>query len=89
MPDADAEERARLDEQLALWRSKFPGVPVNMVYSHLTAGSALVDESAGAQLVVVGSRGHGVIAGALVGSAGLQLMHHARCPVYIARPPAH
>jgi nucleotide-binding universal stress UspA family protein len=89
MPDPDAEERARLDEQLAPWRSKYPGVPVKMVCSHATAASALADESAGAQLVVVGSRGHGVIAGALVGSAGLQLMHHAQCPVYIVRPSAH
>jgi len=85
-PGQDAAERARLEEQLAPWRDKFPGVPVDVVLTHEGAAGALVEASKHARLVVVGSRGHGVIAGALIGSAGLQLLHHAECPVYIARP---
>jgi nucleotide-binding universal stress UspA family protein len=56
--------------------------------NHEGAAAALVEASKRARHVVVGSRGHGVIAGTLLGSAGLQLLqllHHARCPVYIAR----
>ncbi|GIF01753.1 universal stress protein [Paractinoplanes rishiriensis] len=87
-PAADAEERANLDEQLAPWRAKYPEVPVDVVLTHDSAAAALVEASAQAQLVMVGSRGHGVIAGSLLGSAGLQLLQHAECPVYIVRPVA-
>jgi nucleotide-binding universal stress UspA family protein len=89
LPDPAAAERARLAEQLAPWRAKYPDVPVEVVLTRESAASALVEASARAQLVVVGSRGRGAIAGALLGSTGLQLLHHADCPVYLVRPPAH
>ncbi|MEU7909364.1 universal stress protein [Actinoplanes sp. NPDC049118] len=88
-PEADADERARLEEQLAPWRAKYPEVPVEVLLTHESAAAALVKASAGAQLVVVGSHGHGGITGTLLGSAGLQLLHHAECPVHITRPPAY
>jgi nucleotide-binding universal stress UspA family protein len=84
-PEQDAVEQAGLEEQLAPWRAKYPDVPVGTVLTHDSAASALVAASHTAQLVVVGSRGHGVVAGALLGSAGLQLLHHADSPVYLVR----
>lgn len=84
-PEQDTAERARLAEQLAPWRTKYPGVPVETVVSSTGAAGVLVGVSHGAQLVVVGSRGHGVIVGTLLGSTGLQLLHHAECPVYLDR----
>ncbi|GIF22565.1 nucleotide-binding universal stress UspA family protein [Actinoplanes tereljensis] len=86
-PDSDDEEQTRLAAQLAPWRDKYPDVPVKTVFTHDNVASVLVAASAKAQLVVVGSRGHGVITGTLLGSTGLQLLHHAACPVYIVRPP--
>ncbi|MEV0895442.1 universal stress protein [Actinoplanes sp. NPDC049802] len=85
-PDQDDTERARLQEQLAPWRTKFPDVPVEVLLSHDSPAAALNGVSRRCRLVVVGSRGHGVFAGALLGSTGLQLLHHADCPVLIVRP---
>jgi nucleotide-binding universal stress UspA family protein len=85
-PEQDAIERERLENQLVPWREKFPDVPVETVISHASAAAVLVGVSKRAQLVVVGSRGHGALAGVLLGSTGMQLVHHADCPVLIARP---
>jgi nucleotide-binding universal stress UspA family protein len=49
------------------------------------AASALLNESAGADLLVVGSRGHGGFVAALLGSTGQHCVHHATCPVVVIR----
>jgi nucleotide-binding universal stress UspA family protein len=85
-PEQDAAERAALGEQLRPWREKYPHVPVEVVLTHDSAASALVEASRQARLVIVGSHGRGRLTGALLGSAGLQLLHHADCPVHIVRP---
>jgi hypothetical protein len=43
----------------------------------------LLDVAAAADLLVVGSRGHGEFAGALLGSVSQNCAHHASCPVLI------
>jgi nucleotide-binding universal stress UspA family protein len=58
----------------------------------LRAGPAvpvLLEAAEGAALLVVGSRGHGQVAGLVAGSVSQHLARHASCPVVVARPVAH
>lgn len=79
-------EHAALDSALAPWRQKYPDVPVEPLVARGTAARVLVDVSSTAGLVVVGSQGHGGVAGTLLGSVGLQVLHHADCPVLVVHP---
>lgn len=54
-----------------------------LVYGH--ASKALIDESADADLLVVGSRGHGALANVLLGSVSTHCVTHAACPVTVVR----
>ena len=61
--------------------------PVKVI-SRVVEGNAaqvLLDASARAELLVVGSRGHGGFFEALLGSVGQHCVHHATCPVVVIR----
>lgn len=45
----------------------------------------LIDKSAHAALLVVGSRGHGAFTGTLLGSVSQHCAQHAHCPVVVVR----
>jgi nucleotide-binding universal stress UspA family protein len=49
------------------------------------AAQVLIAAAAGADLLVVGSRGHGGFTEALLGSVSQHCVHHAPCPVVIVR----
>jgi nucleotide-binding universal stress UspA family protein len=66
---------------------KRPDLMVEGFLLHGRPGSSIVDEAGafGADLVVVGSRGHGTIATMLLGSTASEVVDHAPCPVLVAR----
>jgi nucleotide-binding universal stress UspA family protein len=63
-------------------------VPVTPVVAEGNPAQVLLDAAAGADLLVVGSRGHGGFAEALLGSVSQHCVHHAPCPVVIIRGAA-
>ncbi len=51
------------------------------------AAAVLLDAARGAELLVVGNRGHGGFAETLLGSVGQHCVQHASCPVVVVRGP--
>ena len=87
----EAEEQAA-KERLSAARALVgddPGVPVETVAVQGQAADALVAESTGADLLVVGTRGHGGFASLLLGSVSQQVAHHAKVPVAMVPAPGH
>ena len=62
-------------------------VPVHARVAQGHAAQVLNDASAGASLLVVGSRGHGGFTEALLGSVSQYCVQHASCPVVVVRGP--
>lgn len=52
------------------------------------AANELIEASRRADLVVVGSHGHGGVAGTLLGSVSQRVVMHADCPVVVMRKAA-
>ncbi|GAY07347.1 universal stress protein [Pseudonocardia sp. N23] len=85
MDAINADERQLLSQRLAGRREEYPDVEVRTLVRRDKAAEVLLDLSAKAQLVVVGSRGRGRVSGLLLGSVGHALLHLAECPVLVAR----
>ncbi|GAA2558927.1 universal stress protein [Pseudonocardia hydrocarbonoxydans] len=80
------EAERELAERLAGWGEKYPDVRVHRLVSHSRPAHRLLELSESAQLVVVGSRGHGELAGLVLGSVSHAVVHRAACPVAVVRP---
>lgn len=62
-----------------------PGVEIEQSILDGGAAPVLVEVAKDADMLVVGSRGHGGFTGLLLGSVSQQIAHHASCPVAIVR----
>ncbi|GAB3134420.1 universal stress protein [Tsukamurella serpentis] len=82
--EAQAEE-ARFAQRLAGWQEKYPDVSVIRELRAGKPADVVLGDAQNAQLVVVGSRGHGNVTGLMFGSVSRALIHHAPCPVLVAR----
>lgn len=76
-----AEELLRKTVEPAL--ATRPGVHMTTRALQGPPARTLLDAAAGADLLVVGSRGRGGFAGLLLGSVSQQCVHHAPCPVVV------
>jgi nucleotide-binding universal stress UspA family protein len=85
LPDYQDDARIILTEAIAEMCTVDTEVEVHPYVTEGRAGPVLVTAAEGADLLVVGCRGHGGLAEALLGSVGQYCVHHAPCPVVIMR----
>lgn len=72
-----------VEDSVAGWCARYPGVRVNRRVERGRPSRVLVEESRRAQLTVVGSRGRGGFSGLLLGSVSHPVLYHAHSPVAI------
>jgi nucleotide-binding universal stress UspA family protein len=84
-PDLVMSEKSILEAAVARARDAEPGIEVRGRLCEPPADDALIEASAGAELLVVGSRGLSLFRQIGMGSVSAACAHHARCPVVIVR----
>ncbi len=75
-----------LEETIALVVPEAP-VPITKLVAQGDVSASLIEAAKGADLLVLGSRGHGGFAGLKLGSVSHECVEHATCPVVIIKQP--
>ncbi|HYO39481.1 MAG TPA: universal stress protein [Nocardioidaceae bacterium] len=74
-----------LDGLVSQLEKRTPEVDLRTSIEEGSPAKVLIERSKGADLMVVGSRGHGGFTGMLLGSVSQHLVAHADCPVVVVR----
>ncbi|MDX8034956.1 universal stress protein [Lentzea sp. BCCO 10_0856] len=78
-----------LHANVQLARAALPNAPdVTEVVEVGDAADHLVEATRHAELLVIGTRGHGPVVGAVLGSVAAKCLRHAECPVVVIPPHA-
>ena len=91
VPSDDVRDRLRIDREALLERAvarlRRPGIGVAARLVTGRAASVIVDvaEEIGADLVILGARGHGAIEQAFLGSVSAEVVDQTHCSVLVAR----
>lgn len=85
--DFEAATLAELDKDVEAIRAEFPDLDIKTAAMRGNPAEKLIEASAGAEMVVVGSRGRGGFAGLVLGSVSDQVVRYAKCPVLVVRRP--
>jgi len=79
----------QLEDMCVECSAELDGLDVHRRVVEDIPAQALLETAQGADLLVVGTRGHGGFAGLLLGSVSQQCAHHSPCPIVIVPPPKH
>ncbi len=82
-----AEQEQWLEQYVSGFTEKYPAVPVVKKLPKGEADTALIHQSLGAPMLVVGSRGRGGRIGLFLGSVSQSVLHQAYCPVTVVKGP--
>lgn len=80
--------RMILDAAVVRLHKVHPQLPVQTMTAEGSPADALLEHAPDTDLLVVGRRGHGAVADALLGSVSLRVTAHAPCPVVVVPPAA-
>ena len=83
--DPEKDVQQAVDTATAGLRAEHPGLVVDTRLVEGHPAPVLVEASKDADLLVVGSRGHGEFVGMLIGSVSAYCVTNARCPVLVYR----
>ena len=81
--DLSAGAQAMLDDTVSAVFGDDPPAWFRGTVREGATAQTLIDESAGAEMLIVGSRGHGGFVGLLLGSVSAACAEHATCPVLV------
>jgi nucleotide-binding universal stress UspA family protein len=94
VPSDDVRDRLRIDREALLERAverlRRPGIRVAARLVTGRAASVIVDvaQEIGADIVILGARGHGAIERAFLGSVSAEVVDQTHCSVLVARTPS-
>jgi len=83
MKTAHEHHRGRLEQVLAGPAARHPEVEVRPVVECAPTAGSLAQQSVGASLLVVGTRGHRELSGFVLGSVSQAMMRRSACPVAV------
>lgn len=81
----EAAQLTQLVDEVDSHNQRHPSVSVECYVAPENPGQALLNRAAGAQLVVVGTRGRNPLASTVLGSTSLSMLHHSTVPVMVCR----
>jgi nucleotide-binding universal stress UspA family protein len=88
--EALAQAQRLLDRAVDEVLGQVPGaVSVERVCQRGLPSDAICAAAADAELIVLGSHGHGAVHDKLIGSTSERVIHHAPCPVVVVPDPRH
>ncbi len=87
--DARAVAEEEIMTALSPWRSRHPGVPVEVRVVHGAPSGRLLEAAAPARLLVVGTNARGPAARMVLGSTSRSVVRRSPCPVMVVPREAH